>query len=308
MRGIILDFIARSWIKQWLKPSAGIGHVLQFSKDKVLVIHDRIYLCEQINAKMTVRFLDDQPSFARPLRGGLAFHPISKHIYFGEYLNGHTRDIRIFSINTETLALEVCWKFSRTEIKHVHAIHYDSYRNRFWVLTGDTDHESAFYYTDDEFQSLHKFAGGSQQWRAIAMLISPDAIEWGMDAGQDASAEDMNYLYKYTFSTDTLTRHELVGNPVYAATACGLDNALIATTFEPARKQPTIPSAEIWWQSSEKNWISLLRFDFKKSRRTRIGQYGMVYLPYGVLPKNTIVCTPVNSSNFDYCTVLYKLN
>jgi len=306
IRGLIIDFVARSWLKQKLKPTAGIGHVLQISADKILVIHDRVYLCEQKKEKMTVRYIESQHHFARPLRNGLAVHPLSKKVYFGEYLNGHTRDIRIFSINTDTLALELCWQFSRSEIKHVHAIHYDQYRNRLWVLTGDTDKESAFYYTDDEFQSLHKFAGGSQQWRAIAMLISADSIEWGMDAGKDAAATDLNFLYSYTFSTSICTRLEKVGNPVYAATFFESCNAVIATTFEPGRKQPTIECAELWLQTNDKSWVSVLSLDYKKSHRSRVGNYAMIYLPYGELPTNTIVCTPVNTHANDYCTVLYK--
>src|SRR5690606_8868361 len=110
-------------------------------------------------------------------------HPFSQRVYYGEYLNGHYRDIRVCRVDIETHKVETCWSFPRSETKHIHAIHYDRFRNRLWICTGDRDHESSFYYTDDEFATVHHFAGGDQSWRAIAMLFDETGMEWGMDAG-----------------------------------------------------------------------------------------------------------------------------
>ena len=38
----------------------------------------------------------------------------------------------------------------------MHGIFIDPYDGRIWVTTGDDDHESAIWFTDDEFKTLEK--------------------------------------------------------------------------------------------------------------------------------------------------------
>lgn len=306
LKGRVKDVIARSALVQKLRPSAGIGHLVQLANSNIVVVYDRVYLCKkgavgyQVDVWPTATF----GRFATPLRGGLAVHQQSQQVYFGEYLNGHSRDIRIIRLDPTASTTTICWQFSRAEIKHIHAIHYDGYRNRLWVLTGDTDEESAFYYTDDEFQTLHKFAGGSQQWRAIALLIYPDAIEWGMDAGQDAAADCINKIYRYDFNRCEVTEQAVVGNPVYAAVPLADGGALMATSFEPKRQQQTIPCAELWHRTASGPWLSIAKFNYLQHQRSGVSLYGMVYLPRGELPEGVVIATPVNSQTDDYCTIL----
>lgn len=309
IHGKVKDWVARSSLVQKLRPSAGIGHIVQLGNGDILVVFDRIYLCKNLPKGYQVVVLPpaDTGKFATPLRGGLAVHGLSQQVYFGEYLNGHSRDIAIMRVDPKTLRSVRCWQFSRAEIKHVHAIHYDPYRNRLWVLTGDTDEESAFYYSDDEFQTLQKFAGGSQQWRAIALLIYPDFIEWGMDAGQDAPADCINKIYRYHFERAELTEQATVGNPVYAAISMADGSAVMATSFEPKRRQETIPCAEIWFRTAQGQWQSIAQFKYEKQSRIGVSAYGMVYLPKGELPAGKILTTPVNSQLDDYRTMLIRI-
>lgn len=306
IKGRVKDLVARSALVQKLRPSAGIGHLTQLENGDIVVVYDRVYLCKKRTTgyQVDVWPAADFGKFATPLRGGLAVHQMSQQVYFGEYLNGHSRDIRIIRLDPAAAATTVCWQFSRAEIKHVHAIHYDCYRNRLWVLTGDTDEESAFYYTDDEFQTLHKFAGGSQQWRAIAMLFYPDAIEWGMDAGQDAAADCLNKIYRYDFNRKEITEQAVVGNPVYAAVPLADGSSVMATSFEPKRPQDTIPCAELWHRQPNGSWLSIAKFNYQKRDRSGVSLYGMVYLPRGELPEGIVVATPVNSQTNDYRTLL----
>lgn len=308
LKGRLKDVIARSALVQKLRPAAGIGHLVQLTNGDILVVYDRVYICKKQPAGYQVTVLPAAGfgKFATPLRGGLAVHGQSQQAYFGEYLNGHSRDIRVIRIDPVALTTTICWQFSRSEIKHVHAIHYDRYRNRLWVLTGDTDQESAFYYSDDEFKSLHKFAGGSQQWRAIALLIYPEAIEWGMDAGQDASADCINKIYRYHFETKEITEQAVVGNPVYAAVPMANGAAVMATSFEPKRQQDTIPCAELWYRPVDGPWQSVMKFDYEKRKRSGVSLYGMVHLPKGELPAGRIMATPVNSRTDDYSTILLQ--
>jgi len=201
LAGRIKDAVARSWLRRRFAPGVGIDTLVQLAGGVLVAMYDQVYWyspgqhCGEARALPFV----GQPALASPLRGGAAVHDISQCVYFGEYLNGHLCDIRVARVDLTRQSVEVCWTFSRSDIKHVHAIHYDRFRNRLWICTGDLDHESVIWYTDDEFQSVHRFSGGDQTWRAIAMLFDETGMEWGMDAGKDAPADAINRLFRYDF-------------------------------------------------------------------------------------------------------------
>lgn len=292
--------MARSWIRQRLMPSSGIGNVTKTAEGDVVVIFDRVYCYSDKSHDRPVDVIhcDASPGFATPLRGGMAVHGITDNIYFGEYLNGHQRDIRIFCVNASSRSMQECWRFSRQEIKHIHAIHYDRFRSRLWICTGDLDHESNIYYTDDEFSSVHKFGGGDQSWRAIAMLFDEHGMEWGMDAGKDAPAEAVNYIYRYDFITGISSKRTLVGNPVYAACEFADGTAIMQTTYEPGRPQATPEAAALWRRDQQGDWANLLEISYGITRpRQGTGAYGYICLPQGVSPADRLLFTPINCGN-----------
>lgn len=297
------DVVARSRFKQWLRPGMDIDTLAELPNGDLVVLFDRVYwYSPQHHARFAEPLLQDgiEPPLAMPLRGGLAVHPLSGNAYFGEYLNGHQRDIRVARVDVASRRVEVCWTFARSDIKHVHAIHYDRFRNRLWLCTGDRDHESAFWFTDDEFQTVHRFAGGDQTWRAIALLFDEAGMEWGMDAGQDASADAINRIFRYDFCTRARSELAIVGNPVYAA--CDLEDgtAIMQTAFEPKRQQPTPPEVAIWHRNQERQWRKVFSLDY------RDGGYGMLLMPSGVAPCASVLFTP------DHCVSgnrqLHELN
>lgn len=303
------DFLARNPILQRFRPNGGICHAQPFPDGSILLIYDRIYLARLHGSQLEVSIIDDTPigEYATPLRGGIAIHPESNKAYFGEYLNGHSRSINIYCIDPENKQVTRCWTFPRSEIKHVHAIHHDPYRNRLWVLTGDSDSESAFYYTDDEFKTLQRFAGGSQQWRAIGLLFEADAMEWGMDAGQDAPAEVVNRVFRYSFSTAQVEELAVIGNPAYAMVRCVDGGAVMATTFEPRRKQDTFRGAEIWHRRALGEWKRIAGFEYELHRRQGVSSYGMAYLPKGLLPAEQLTTTLINCKDYEYSNVIIDL-
>ncbi len=200
-----------------------------------------------------------------------------------------------------------CWRFSRQEIKHIHAIHYDRFRSRLWICTGDLDHESNIYYTDDEFSSIKKFGGGDQSWRAIAMVFDEHGMEWGMDAGKDAPADAVNYIYRYDFRTGIRSSRVLVGNPVYSACEFADGAAVMQTTFEPGRPQNTIvKQRHCGYADKQGAWTNILELPYDVTKpRQGVGAYGYICLPQGISPVNRLVFTPVNCGNNSH--VLYGM-
>ena len=308
--GRLKDVLARSWLRRRLFPVVGISNLVQLPNGDVIILYDQVFwYSPQHHSHFAVALpCTENPAMAPPLRGGVAVHGRSQCAYSGEYLNGHDRAIRVFRIDVSRRLVEACWSFTRSEIKHIHAIHYDRFRNRLWICTGDLDHESAFYYTDDEFLTVHRFAGGDQSWRAIALLFDETGMEWGMDAGKDAPAEAINRIYRYDFQTQERTERAVIGNPAYSALAFEDGTALVQTSFEPGRLQDTAEEATLWFRDLERCWHPCYSVPYQLNSINGAGKYGHIFLPAGMAPKGQALFTPFNSREGNYRMHLMKLN
>ena len=308
LQGRIKDWLARSWLKRKLKPGPGLQSLVELPSQEVLVIYDQIYLYSPARHGTCAEVLrvDIDPPMATPLRGGIAVHPRSNCAYYGEY---HDDPIgtRVARVNAAKRKVEVCWRFPRSEIRHIHAIHYDRFRDRLWICTGDKDHESSFYYTDDEFHTVHRFAGGDQSWRAIAVLFDETGMEWGMDAGKDAPADAINLIYRYDFNAAKRTVLANIGNPAYAASEFTNGTAMIQTSFEPGRKQDTRQEAALWFRGLDRQWRQCLGLPYAPTPRRGVSSYGFIMLPQGISPAGSLICTPVNCTQSNYTMHLLRL-
>src|SRR5699024_7348659 len=102
--------------------------------------------------------------------------------------------VYVWAGSLEGTQWEPAWRFE--DVRHVHGVFHDPYSSSIWVTTGDTDHESAIWNTGDSFQTLQRVAGGSQQYRAVQLLFTPEYIYWGSD-GPDV----INHLYRLNRNT-----------------------------------------------------------------------------------------------------------
>ncbi|QHE76717.1 hypothetical protein [Hydrogenophaga sp. PBL-H3] len=308
VQGRLKDALARSWLKRTFWPGPGIQDLVELPSRDVLVFYDRIYWYSAARHESCAQVLPDPltPPIATPLRGGVAVHPKSQCAYFGEYLNGHNRDIRVCRVDVQAQTVQACWTFARSEIKHVHAIHYDRFRNRLWICTGDLNHESSFYYTDDEFATVHRFAGGDQSWRAIAVLFDESGMEWGMDAGKDAPAEAINRIYRYDFATGQRTECATIGNPAYAACEFTDGTAMLQTTYEPGRLQDTPEEAGLWFRGPDRQWRQCLALPHAPHPRPGVSPYASISLPKGTSPAGALLCTPVNCQTGHYTLMEFR--
>ncbi len=307
--GRLKDFLARSWLRRHIFPVVGISNLVELPSGDLVVLYDQVYWYSPKHHSgfaVALPCLSD-PVMAPPLRGGMAVHAESNCAYFGEYLNGHERNVRVFRIDVSSRLVEACWSFPRSEIKHIHAIHYDRFRNRLWICTGDLDHESALYYTDNEFVTVHRFAGGDQSWRAIALLFDETGMEWGMDAGKDAPAEAINRIYRFDFETGTRTECAVIGNPAYSALAFEDGTALLQTSFEPGRKQYTAEAMSLWFRGEDRSWRSCFSAPYQLWTIKGAGMYGHIFLPSGTAPKRKTLFTPFNCQDGNYRLHLLKL-
>ena len=307
--GKIKDLIRRSPFARALSNSLGLGHVVQLNNGTIIIIYDKIYRYEpQSNTGVAsnVFALSSQKIYP-PLRNGIAIEPISNNAYFGEYVNGIKRAIRVIRISDNGEKTEVCYTFEKGEIKHIHGIFWDKYRQRLWVTTGDSNQESSFYYTDDEFTTVHKFRGGDQSWRAVSLIITENHLVWGMDAGKDAPSDAINHVYRLDLTTGDRQQVATIGNPAYHMVQTESGAMIMGVTFEPGRKQDTNEEANIYYSKTGEHWQKLLTLPYQAQNLTGRSQYAYVFPPAGIIPDNELLFTPINIEHYDAKALLLTL-
>lgn len=111
-------------------------------------------------------------------------------VYLGEYPLATDARPRLVRSRDGGRSWETVREFP--DVRHVHAVQNDPYDDAVWLTTGDVDEACRFYRylpADDEIRLV---GGGSQDWRAVELALTPDAVLWGMDCVY----ADRNLLYK----------------------------------------------------------------------------------------------------------------
>ncbi|TPH13301.1 hypothetical protein [Litorilituus lipolyticus] len=308
--GRLKDYLKRSFIARALSNSLGLGHVVQLNNGTIIIIYDKIYrYTAQSNAGVAESVYDIKThKIAPPLRNGIAIHPVSNNVYFGEYINGITRAVRIIRISENGQKTEVCHTFEVNEIKHVHGIYWDKYRERLWITTGDSDSESSFYYTDDEFKTLHRFNGGDQSWRAVSLGITKNHLVWGMDAGKDAPKEAINHIYRLDLTSGERQQIATIGNPAYHMAQTQSGAMVLGVTYEPGRKQDTLEQASLYFSETGETWHQLLTLPYQAQHLTGRSQYAYIFPPSGIIPDDQLLFTPINIMHYDAKALLLKIS
>lgn len=304
--GKIKDFIARSHLARKLSTKIGLGHVIELPSKVVLVIYDKIYRFDpKTNRHVATEVFNLKDSgILPPLRNGIAITP-DGNVYFSEYANKTGRDTRLISIKNNGTKLDVCHTFSGSTIKHAHGIYWDKYRSRLWVTTGDNNEQSCFFYSDDEFKTLKKFAGGDQTWRAVSLMIFKEALVWGMDAGKDTSENDLNYIYHCNVNTKERQRVQLINGPAYHITETTEGGFFLGVNYEPGCKQNISAEAAIWYSDNGLTWDKKLTLPYTASPEINGSKYAYIYPPIGVVPKDSYLFTSTNTGK--YSGKMYRL-
>lgn len=200
----------------------------------------------------------------------------------------------------------------RSNCRHFHGVFRDTYGDKLWATTGDTDAESAIgFFEDGDF---HAVGSGSQRWRAVGLAFTPDSIIWGMDcsyadsirvfrldrdevASDDPEPEVIHVADGTVYYTETL---EVSGETwVFLSTAAGVG---VDDTAPAGSRNTCSRSAQVLATSSESNykrWYELYSFD----RRRTINEYfsnlpaanGYVFIDTD--PQLGLIANPFNMKN-----------
>jgi hypothetical protein len=303
------DLILRHKLFRFFRRNIGISNVIELPTGTVLAIYDKVYRYVPSRnssiAQAGVSF--DQFHFFPPLKNGVGVNPDDGCAYCGEYQNARPYAVKIMRVRNDGQEADICYTFPEGAIKHVHSITWDPFRKRFWIATGDNNSEAGLYYTDDDFQTVSYFNGGSQAWRMVSLLPTEQALYWGSDAGKDAAEHDLNAIFRWDFAKNCLEKICDIGNPAYYSAFLENGGMVFSTTYEPGMKQPTDYEAALWYSLQGERWEKIYTLPYKNLQKTQRTQYATINLPKGRVPSEIIPFTPLNTQQWDFDLVALQL-
>ncbi len=298
---IMKDSALRSYFIRVFRRNIGIHNLVVLPSGTILIHYDGIYRYDGNGTCARHVFGFEDLKVIGPLKNGFVYDPVTNAVYFGEYNMTRPYGVRIFMGSDDGRQWKEIYRFSEGRIRHVHSLVPDQYRKRIWICTGDGDGECALFYTDDQFRSLQLLGGGDQSWRMVSLIPTEDALFWGSDAGQDAPADAINYIYCWSFSKNNRTRLNEINKPAYYSMRLKNGAMAIGVHHEPKIKRLVTPTADLWISSTTgDDWKHILSLPYKNIGRTYATAYGSIILPIGDQTADSFYFTPLNVEKNDF--------
>lgn len=156
-------------------------------------------------------------------------------ITIGEYPLDESREPRILQSNNDGNTWDT---IDTIAARHIHSVTIDPYTGEYWITTGDTDKDSMIARLRKD--GLEVIGTGSQLWRAVELVFTPEAVLWGMDCPYLEENRivklDRDQIDKSEPAVETLST---ISSPVYFAETINLDgeqHVFFSTAIEPATR------------------------------------------------------------------------
>jgi hypothetical protein len=291
--GQLRDWIAR--LKSVRKLRARCGPNLRVLEDgTTLVAAEGIYT-GSLEEQKIVRLKNTHKGPMMLSQGWTDNHKSA--VYFGEYQTGKHTMSRLFWSQDKGRSWKVCLEFSRNEIRHIHAVAYDPYRDLLWVTTGDSDAESRILYSSDQGATFQVLGGGTQEWRAVSLQFTPKAIYWGTD-----SPKRWNRVYRWDWDLGSREALLTIRNPFYYSAQDGRGNLYFSTTAERPEIDTSTIFSEIWVIQHGKLPRRLVRWP-----KGKLKGYGIIKFAQGRPPNGWLAFTPVNLTGHHCETLVLQM-
>ncbi len=296
------DRIGRSKLARTLRSSSGPTNVVVLASGTMLVFYDHIYRSTDNGRTFSpvYSFAGEQMSQGFSYSEGIAVGPDDR-VYFGEYTtSARPHAIRIVEGRADGTDWKVAYIFPSGEIFHVHAIQYDPFREGYWVTTGDLDTEAKVLFTGDHFRSFHTLGQGSQDWRAVSLLIQKGRLVWGSDNDRAPAS-----IFEWDFATSTLRKLQEIGKPSYYSTALADGTLVLSTTYEPESPYTRVhhpePSTDLWIAPPGGTWTKLLSLPYEKEMLPWGPSRAAIAFPGGK-PSQALFYTPISTGADAFAT------
>ena len=141
-------------------------------------------------------------------------------------------EVRLWRSQDHGMTWQVVKEFAPGDIRHLHFIKWDVYAQCLWMGTGDYGEggaENRLYQSKDNGESWRLVGQGSQDWRAIGICMTKDALTWGTDAG---SCPDTVHFVQMNRKTEQLEILEDMEGPCHGCASFADGRAFFSTGVE----------------------------------------------------------------------------
>ncbi len=289
----IKDVVARSRCVRKFRRNIGPRNVIVLESGTILVFYDHIYRSED-GGKTFDTVLRIAGDYNGPFVHGIAVDS-KDNVFFGEYNSSkEPHETKILKGTEDGKKWSVCHTFAPGEIRHVHSITYDRYRDVLWICTGDEDEESRLLYADAEFENVEQVGYGDQDWRIVSLMIEEDYIYWCSDNDVNGSS-----ICRMDVRDNNREIIKYIGNPCYHSTVLLDGTKVFSTTYEHDSEYTKLhgpsPESEVWISKDGLEWHRILVFTSEISPTPFGWTRGQVIFPAGDGSSKYLYLTPVNT-------------
>lgn len=307
---VVKNIVARTKVVRSLRRNRGPENLVVLSTGTILIIYDVIY-----------RSTDGGHRFepvASPRALGLTGGPfpwgigvtVDRHdrVYLGEYTTSvRPHPVRILRGTQDGTRWTIAHTFEEGKTFHVHSLQYDPYRDLIWVTTGDWDWESHVFYTRDDFRSLERLGGNSQDWRVVSLVTTADYLYWGSD---DDTAKGAS-IFRWSFQERRLEKLVHIGKVSYHSTMLADGTLVISTTYEPksgyVRLNNPPKTSDLWVSRDGVSWRQALSIPYDPDVMTAWGPgRAQMAFPFGTGVEN-LWMSPVDTIGNPFLTALVQI-
>ena len=163
----------------------GLHHLLPLNNGNILVTAKRRTYILSSEGRVLNTFQGYQGN--KPAHQGICVTP-DGIIFFAEYLLNPNRDhaVGLYRSIDNGINFQIVKEWPAGDIRHLHFVKWDDHEQCLWLGTGDygeNNRENRLYKSTDNGETWSVVGQGSQDWRAIGVCFTADALTWGTDAG-----------------------------------------------------------------------------------------------------------------------------
>ena len=204
-------------------------------------------------------------------------------IYWGEYFDNSERaEVHVYASTDGGHAWDVAYTFPQGNIRHVHSITYDPYRDHLWMCTGDYGAECRIMRVSNDWRVVETVLEGSQQSRTVRPIPAPDGLYFATD-----SELEQNYICRLGDDGSLEQLHPINGPGMWSCQAGA--GFFFSSDVEPS-KVNLDPFATVYGSRDGNTWSRLVAWR-KDPWHKLLFQYGNIMLPRGINDSDILAAT-----------------
>lgn len=280
----------------------GIHHLIPLPDGSFFVTaKGRAYVVNKCGK--VIGFFDDYQG-NKPSHQGVCVTP-QGYVFLAEYIlnNDRTHEICLYRSKDMGLSFEKVKIFPQGDIRHLHFIKWDEYEKCLWLGTGDygkDNNECRLYKSKDNGDTWYLIGQGSQDWRAIGLCFSKEAVLWGTDAGSTA---DVNHLIRMNRFDQRIAVLEDMEGPCHGCASYQDGRVFFSTGVEGGENEKD--NAAHLKAYSQGHTSEVLRL--KKDRWPLVVQFGVIRFPIGTEQCNRVAFTAMGLKGYGETVMIEKV-